>query len=273
LVRAWRRLGYHLVSAGGWIAHHANEDRQSPPHDHDTGVRPRWIFFWLGADLLLVVALGFAGLDSVLSGRSRVSGLFLIPVLLPFIAFLILAGLGWRAGLVPFVADSGTGQSRALPIEIGGLTTRVTGVVRDAAWPLEDNQRIYRHRPAEMAFVEGEFLLLIDRWENRWHTIRKPIPAAIVRLSRTQLLAPPDAGTAILATGERPTVRLQTPEGRLLLAFDQLATRDGVLAALLAWSAGAEVETVPAAGQSRWALFQPGASPRDRLPTWLARKR
>jgi hypothetical protein len=211
-----------LVSAGGWLANMLNQASgfRGPNIGHDESVKPRMLWAWIGCLAIVGIAL-VADMTRVPNAASAVGAVVTL-------AAAVLMWAGWNAGLVPFREDRAAaaeggpapGAMVATPSAAAAepIAVHVTGVVED-----EDRKpRLFRHRPARLEGgrldVEGldgggRQEIVPVRPDFGLEAIMNPVP-----------------GTAWLVSGGRPAIRLERHAGRVLLAFNDAATRDAVLA-------------------------------------------
>jgi hypothetical protein len=206
-----------LVSAGGWLANMANQASglRAPNIGHDESVRPRMIWAWIVCLVIVGIGLGY----DLLRVPSPVTAS--IALAAPAIAALMLAG--WRAGLVPFVADPRpmvTTAAASAPTETSAtdatVAVRITGVV-------EDEHRLLRRYRYRRATLEGGRVEVQGLGGGGRHEIVPVRPDfGLESISNTT------RGTAWLLTGGRPAMRLERHVGPVVLTFDQVATRDAI---------------------------------------------
>jgi len=191
---------------------------RAPNVGHDESVRPRMVGVWIVC--LVVVAIGLA-----IDLRRRLEPVELVVAFVALGAAVLMAA-GWAAALVPFVAhDEGPAPvAAAMPTgrDAAGadqpVPVRITGVVEDEAGRL----RRYRHRAA---ILEGGRLLVEGLGGQGQGELARVRPDFGL-----EAISDPVLGTAWLASGGRPAIRLARHHGAVILAFDDVETRDLVFA-------------------------------------------
>jgi hypothetical protein len=210
-----------LVSAGGWLANMLNQASgfRGPNTGHDESVKPRMLWAWIACFLIAAIALG-ADMTRVPNAASAVGAVVALVAA-------VLAWAGWNTGLVPFREDAApattsgtttTPGAATAPLVIEPIAVHVTGVVEDE----NRKPRRYRHRDARL---EGG-RLDVDGLGGGGRQVIVPVRPDF----GLEAIMNPVRGTAWLVSGGRPAIRLERHAGRVLLAFDDGATRDAVFA-------------------------------------------
>ena len=211
-----------LLSAGGWLAHVANQ-QSFGGRSRDEAVRPVAPLFQSAVGLVMVwaccgVALGYQSGGKV-TPPSAEPGLWLGLAGL-VLAVVVVMDAGWYVGLVPFVAIAAGSDSSfpSSPVEID-IEVGVTGVVEN---DLGDRRR-YRDRPARLTGSR----LDVHPWytKGRWVAFyggRAPVRPDLGAYKGADL----KQGTAVLVMSRRPAVRFIWKHGPVLLTFRSIAERD-----------------------------------------------
>jgi hypothetical protein len=206
-----------LVSAGGWLANMLNQASgfRGPNIGHDESVKPRMLWAWITCFVIVAVAMG-ADMTRVPNAISAVGAVVAL-------AAAVLTWAGWNAGLVPFREDRATATDPApaaapAPVPAEPIAVQVTGVVEDE----NRKPRLFRHRRARL---EGG-RLDVEGLGGGGHQVIVPVRPDF----GLEAIMNPIPGTAWLVNGGRPALRLERHAGRVLLTFDDAATRDAVLA-------------------------------------------
>ena len=207
-----------LLSAGGWLAHMANQQPLGGL-SNDEAIRPAFVFAYSAMGLVGVwgsyaTAGGYESGGRVTPPSSEpglwfgLAGLFLVAI--------ALMNAGWFMGLVPFVALTAGPDALAattpngIDIEVG-----ITGVVENV---LGDKRR-YRNRPARLTGST----LDVHPWKTVGRYVGKaPVRPDLAAYKATHL----ERGTAVLVTAKRPALRFNWKYGPVILTFRSAAERD-----------------------------------------------
>ena len=164
----------------------------------------------------------------VIRPLSTILALVLLLLCLAFIGGVV---YGWIIGFVPFVpcaTDTPLVDDSALP-EDHPIRLGLTGIV---ALAVPTIRRRYRNRPSVLVLKEGKINFLVDRWRTQYFR-RQRSYASVVSLDPADVSAIV-RGTAYLVSKEMPAIRLDTPQGPLLLTFAAPEFRDRAYNALAA---------------------------------------